>query len=67
MKDWLGALAKSGGYIHCGSEEMFLICYMILQHQMIKRPRDFTGTKPAKYVITLLSLVTIGIEVVKIQ
>ena len=34
---------------------------------MIKRPRDFTGTKPAKYVITLLSLVTIGIEVVKIQ
>ena len=67
MKDWLGALAKSGGYIHCGSEEMFLICYMILQHQMIKRPRDFTGTKPAKYVITLLSLVTIGTEVVKIQ
>ena len=56
----------SGGYIHCGSE-MFLICYMILQHQMIKRPKDFTGTSPAKYVITLLSLVTIGIEVVKIQ
>ena len=56
----------SGGYIHCGSEEM-LICYMILQHQMIKRPKDFTGTSPAKYVITLLSLVTIGIEVVKIQ
>ena len=67
MKDWLEALAKSGGYIHCGSEEMFSICYMILQHQMIKRPKDFTGTSPSKYVITLLSLVTIGTEVVKIQ
>ena len=60
-------LAKFGGHRYCSSRDMFLICDVTLQNQMIEAINDFMVRSSSRYVIILPSLVTIDNLVVEIQ
>ena len=57
--------AMFGGHKHCGSEDMILVCHMILQDHEIKGSSDYMGKSPPRQITILPSLVAIGTEVVK--
>ena len=52
-------LAKFGGHRYCRSRDMFLVCDVTLQNQMIEAINDFMVRSSSRYVIILPSLVTI--------
>ena len=57
--------AMFGSHKHRGSEDMILVCHMILQDHEIKGSSDYMGKSPPRQITILPSLVAIGTEVVK--
>ena len=46
-------LAKFGGHRYCSSRDMFLVCDVTLQNQMIEAINDFMVRSSSRYVIIL--------------
>ena len=57
---------KSTGHRHCGSEDMFLICFMIFQEYLIKGSCDFMSGSSSLCVSILPSLGAICIVLVEV-
>ena len=57
-------LAMFGGYRHCSSEDVILVCHVISQDHVIKGSCDFAGRSPTSYILP--SLVALGTVVVEI-
>ena len=58
---------KIGGQKYCSSSrDMFLVCHVMKQNDLIKRSDDYNDRNPSKPVIILPSLVVIGTVVLVI-
>ena len=56
-----------GDHRHCGSGNiMVLVCNIIFEDHVTKESRNSLSWNPSRYVAILLSLLAIGIVVVKV-